>query len=467
MELYILLGLCLLLVCAFEFINGFHDTANAVAPVIYTNSLTPKKAVLLAAIFNFLGVILGGIGVAMGIIHLLPLDMIASQPISFGICVVLALLVSAIIWNFGTWYLGIPASSSHTLIGSILGVSLVMYWIDPAWVTIPWAKVLDAGKSLLASPIIGFILAFWLLHVLHLYIKSKDFYNHPGRFWNKYPKTWIRVWLIGSCCVVSGVHGSNDGQKWVGLAMLILISLAPWYFAINPNTDIAQVQHNINIVQSVFAEIDTSKVSALENEQIQEIQSNITSISTIISKNNIQDAERIEIRKHILKIQKEYKSISTKEFSLIPTASAGWESKKLADINTNISAITDTTDYAPWWIIAMISVSLGLGTMIGWKRIVITIGEKIGKDKLTYAQGTVASLMTAVTIGASTFYHLPVSTTHILSSSVAGTMAHEHGKWGLRGDTIKSILMAWVLTLPVATGLAGLIFYVLHFIFVR
>lgn len=210
--------------------------------------------------------------------------------------------------------------------------------------------------------------------------------------------------------------------------MLILISLAPGYFAINPDTDITKVQQNINIVQSAFAEIDITKVSSVESEKIKEIQNSIGSINTIISKNQVQNTERIEIRKHILKIQKDYKAISSKEFALIPTASAAGEVKNIDKINTSMATLTETTDYAPWWIILMISISLGLGTMIGWKRIVITIGEKIGKDKLTYAQGTVASLMTALTIGASTFYHLPVSTTHILSSSVAGTMAHEHGK---------------------------------------
>ncbi len=153
-------GLCLALVCAFEFINGFHDTANAVAPVIYSNSLAPKKAVLLAAFFNFLGVIIGGTGVAIGIMKLLPLEKLASSSLEFGICVVLSLLIAAIIWNFGTWYMGIPASSSHTLIGSILGVSLVMYTLDPSSVSIPWTKVVSTFESLLFSPIFGFFLAF-------------------------------------------------------------------------------------------------------------------------------------------------------------------------------------------------------------------------------------------------------------------------------------------------------------------
>ncbi len=354
-------GLCLFLVCAFEFINGFHDTANAVAPVIYSNSLAPKKAVLLAAFFNFLGVVIGGTWVAIGIMKLLPLDKIAHSGMAFGICAVLSLLIAAIIWNFGTWYMGLPASSSHTLIGSILGVSLVMYWTDPS-IVLPTKKTIEVFESLLVSPVVGFMLAFGAMHLLHLYVKNRDFFQHPGRFWNKYPKSWIKTTLITSSAFVSFAHGSNDGQKGVGLAMLILIAFFP----------------------------------------------------------------------------KEY----------------------------DIPGIIWGTEKIPYWVIIMISISLGLGTMVGWKRIVITIGEKIGKDKLTYAQATVASIMTAVTIQTASHFHLPVSTTHILSSWVAGTMAHEHGKWGLQGGTIKAILMAWILTLPVSTLLAWSIFFILKSVFI-
>ncbi len=293
---------------------------------------------------------------------LLPLDKIAHSGMAFGICAVLALLIAAIIWNFGTWYLGLPASSSHTLIGSILGVSLVMNYMDPA-VVLPMKKVIETFESLLFSPFIGFLLAFGAMHILHLYVRNTDFFGHPGRFWNKYPKTWIKSTLIGSSVLVSFAHGSNDGQKGVGLAMLILIAFFPTMY--------------------------------------------------------------------------------------------------------NIPEIISGHEAIPYWVIIMISISLGLGTMVGWKRIVITIGEKIGKEKLTYAQATVASLMTAVTIEAASYLHLPVSTTHIMSSGVAGTMAHEHGKGGLQGGTIKSILLAWVLTLPVSTVLAGTIFYTLQAIFVK
>jgi phosphate/sulfate permease len=265
---------------------------------------------------------LGGISVAMGIIHLLPLDMIANQPVAFGICVVLALLFAAIIWNFGTWYIGLPASSSHTLIGSILGVSLAMYYLDPTGVSIPWTKVLDAGKSLLASPVFGFLLAFGAMHVLHLYVKNHDFFQHPGRFWNKFPKTWIKASLISSSAFVSFAHGSNDGQKGVGLAMLILISLAPTYFAMNPDVDLTLVKHNVDIVQHRLDNLDLTKVSQTDAAVVLEAKDSINYIEGVITKAEIPLTERITIRKHILKIQKDYKIIASKEFSLIPQASA-------------------------------------------------------------------------------------------------------------------------------------------------
>lgn len=167
---------------------------------------------MLAAFFNFVGVVVGGTGVAIGIMKLLPLEKIAQSGLAFGICAVLALLIAAIIWNFGTWYLGLPASSSHTLIGSILGVSLVMNYMDPS-VVLPMKKVIETFESLLFSPFVGFLLAFGAMHILHLYVKNTDFFGHPGRFWNKYPKTWIKSTLIASSVFVSFAHGSNDGQK--------------------------------------------------------------------------------------------------------------------------------------------------------------------------------------------------------------------------------------------------------------
>lgn len=118
--------------CAFEFVNGFHDTANAVATVIYTNSMKPTVAVVYSGVLNFIGVLTGGIGVAMGIVNLLPMEVLVDSNVYHGVAMILALLISAIAWNLGTWYLGIPASSSHTIIGSILGIGLAFYFLPGA-----------------------------------------------------------------------------------------------------------------------------------------------------------------------------------------------------------------------------------------------------------------------------------------------------------------------------------------------
>jgi PiT family inorganic phosphate transporter len=122
------------------------------------------------------------------------------------------------------------------------------------------------------------------------------------------------------------------------------------------------------------------------------------------------------------------------------------------------------TDFAPNWVMWMVALSLGLGTMIGWKRIVVTIGEKIGKDHLTYAQGATAELIASLTIGLATAYKWPVSTTHVLSSGIAGTMVAQRGIKNLQGDTVKNIVLAWILTLPVTVVLSAGLFLLFRWI---
>ena len=222
--LTILLIFCLLAACAFEFINGFHDTANAVATVIYTHSLKPNVAVIWSGIFNFFGVILGGIAVAMGIVNMLPLDALIDQNIYHGVAMILAIILTAIIWNLGTWYYGIPCSSSHTLIGSIFGVGLA-YSLIPGvgHVALNWAKIGDMGLSLLISPIFGFGMAMLLMVIIRKFVHKKKLFREPGE--KKAPPFWIRGILILTSASVSFAHGSNDGQKGVGLIMIILILL--------------------------------------------------------------------------------------------------------------------------------------------------------------------------------------------------------------------------------------------------
>ena len=211
---YLLLFVALLIALGFEFVNGFHDTANAVATVIYTRSLPPEIAVVWSGSFNFLGVLLSSGAVAFGIISLLPVELILQVGSSAGFAMVFALLIAAIIWNLGTWYLGLPASSSHTLIGSIVGVGIANALLHGQDGTsgVDWGQATAVGKALLFSPIVGFILSAILLLIMKVLVRQPELYRAPQT--DKPPSWWIRGLLIFTCTGVSFAHGS-DRRAWV------------------------------------------------------------------------------------------------------------------------------------------------------------------------------------------------------------------------------------------------------------
>jgi len=246
---FLLLGVALLIALGFEFVNGFHDTANAVATVIYTHSLPPHFAVVWSGAFNFLGVLVSSGAVAFGIISLLPVELILQVGSSAGFAMVFALLIAAIIWNLGTWWLGLPASSSHTLIGSIIGVGVanaLMHGRDGTS-GVDWSQATKVGYSLLLSPLVGFICAALLLLVLRQFVKNRELYEAPRGA--KAPPWWIRSLLVLTCTGVSFAHGSNDGQKGMGLIVLILVGTVPLSYALNRSmpasqtTEFAAVAH--------------------------------------------------------------------------------------------------------------------------------------------------------------------------------------------------------------------------------
>lgn len=465
--IFILLIVCLGLVCAFEFVNWFNDTANAIAPVIYTRSLKPKKAVLLAWILNFLWVILWGIWVAMAIMHLLPLAVIAEQPISFWIALVASLLISAIIWNLTTWSLWIPSSSSHALIWSILWVSIAMMFLPIQWweQVIPnWAKAKEVLESLLLSPLIWFSIALLLMFISYKIIHSKRYFKAPK--WDrkiKKPWAWLRSLLIWASAWVSFAHGSNDWQKWVWIAMLILISLLPSIFALNPKVDINAIKQDINYISWVIVEIDSVLIDSNQKKMIDNVKENISIFNNLVEGDN-----KMKLRVHLLKIQKDLSYVNNTSFSFVNKANADSIINKLQsdEFKSHVDSLSKSIDYAPMWIIAMISISLGLWTMIWRKRIVTTIGEKIWETRMNYAQATNSALITAITISTASKLWLPVSTTHVLSSSVAWSMIWAK-KWWVQSDTIKHIIMAWVLTLPTTILLAWTLFTIMFFTFLK
>ena len=459
-SLFILLFLCLFLACAFEFVNGFHDTANAVATVIYTNSLKPTQAVVWSGLMNFLGLLTGGVGVTMSIIGLLPTDLLIDPNVYHSMATALAMLLTAIIWNLGTWYFGIPASSSHTLIGSIIGVG-VGYALLPenkaGLETVNWDKAWEIGRALLLSPLFGFAVAIVFMYILKKSISNKDIFKEPKK--DTPPPMWIRAVLFTTCTLVSFFHGRNDGQKGIGLVMMILIAFLPGYFAINTDVDPFKLQKEVVTVQEIVTKIDTVKLSATEKEGYHKIIKATTGLSAILadktlSNDNLSVEKKLEIRKDVLSISKDDRSALNKA-----TAGAKPAFFTFGTANNGLSALTD---FAPSWVMWMIALSLGLGTMIGWKRIVVTVGEKIGKQHLSYAQGASAELVASITIALSTFYKWPVSTTHVLSSGIAGSMVASKGIKNLQGGTVKSIVMAWVLTLPVTILVSATIFYLLR-----
>jgi phosphate/sulfate permease len=455
-----LLVLCLLSVCVFEFINGFHDTANAVATVIYTNSLKPWRAVLLCGILNGVGVFVGGTAVAVGIINLLPVETLVDQNTAHSLSMVAAILLTAIFWNFGTWWLAIPASSSHTLIGSIIGVG-VAYSLLPGTgdAAVNWQKAGEVGASLLISPLFGFVFAVFLLSLLStLFSQSKTLFTSPEG--DTPPPWWMRSVLIFTCGLVSFSHGSNDGQKGIGLMMLILIGIIPAQFSLDSNL---KKDDLVQVVEKIRKDLDKTKSESANltpTNSLGKVDASVNELEALSAKYQSVSGpinENFAIRKNILIVRKELKSLkSSPEYS---------NSKELKELANSAEKLKQFTDYAPFWVVVLIALSLGIGTMIGWKRIVVTIGEKIGKTHLTYAQGASAEVVAASTIAASTYLGLPVSTTHVLSSGIAGAMYASGGSKNLDRSTIAKILMAWFLTLPVCLTMSGTLFLLFRYMF--
>lgn len=451
-EISVLLIISVLAVCFFEAINGFHDTANAVATVIYTKTLPPVFAVIWSGCWNFLGALLGGLAVAMGIVKLIPLNELMTVEIGESLAFVFAILLTAIFWNLGTWYIGLPNSSSHTLIGSLLGAGFAFSTIHNG-AGVNWDKAKDIGLSLLISPVFGFSLAILLMFILRATIKKKTIFNEPDA--KKAPPAWIRVVLVGTCTLVSYFHGSNDGQKGVGLMLVVLMGFLPLHFAFNPNIKTADLASS---ARKIEATILRDTVIAPENiSSLQALASKCAGFAALADTVNIKDkASAMVMRKSLQGLNKNLDGA-------IKGGVIHGETAKIvkAELKNNATAY----EFSPYWVVVLISLCLGIGTMVGWKRIVVTIGEKIGKSHLTYAQGASAELCAAATIGVSSYFGLPVSTTHVLSSGIAGTMVAQGGVSNLRKKTITQIAWAWILTLPATMIMGSLLFYIFRAIF--
>ena len=475
---YILLFVALLIALGFEFVNGFHDTANAVATVIYTHSLPAEFAVMWSGFFNFLGVMVSSGAVAFGIISLLPVELILQVGSSAGFAMVFALLIAAIVWNLGTWYFGLPASSSHTLIGSIIGVGVMNAILHGRSGTsgVDWGKATEIGYALLLSPVVGFVCSALLLVAMKALIKKKELYTEPKG--NKAPPLWIRGLLVLTCTGVSFAHGSNDGQKGMGLIMLILIGTVPTVYALNralPDNAVVEFQQTAQAAAKVI-EGKAAGYNVIGDPR--------PAVTAYVAEHHINEGTYPSLAvllKDISKQVTEYGSVTKMPAAavgntrndmyltseairiLMKDKEADLTADDVSKLNAYKGSIDKATKFIPTWVKIAVAIALGLGTMIGWKRIVVTVGEKIGKTHLTYGQGAAAELVAMGTIFAADTYGLPVSTTHVLSSGVAGTMAANGS--GLQMSTLRNIALAWVLTLPAAMALSAALYFIFSHLF--
>lgn len=468
---FLLLGVALLIALGFEFVNGFHDTANAVATVIYTHSLPPHFAVVWSGLFNFLGVLLSSGAVAFGIIALLPVELILQVGSSSGFAMIFALLIAAILWNLGTWWLGLPASSSHTLIGSIIGVGVANALMQGRDGTtgVDWAQATKVGYALLFSPVIGFVFAALLLLALRLFVKNRALYKAPKG--KAPPPWWIRGMLILTCTGVSFAHGSNDGQKGMGLIMLILVGTLPMAYALNrtmPADQALQFAVVAEVTQQALLKHAPQPAPADPRPVLSEyVRSKQASAELIPALAALAGSIGSEVRGYgsLAKVPAEAMGNVRNDMYLASETIRLMDKDKIGQFDTDThdkvqlfkQQIDSATRYIPLWVKISVAIALGLGTMVGWKRIVVTVGEKIGKTHMTYAQGASAETVAMLTIGAADMFGLPVSTTHVLSSGVAGTMTANGA--GLQMKTIRNLLMAWVLTLPAAILLSGSLYW--------
>jgi len=475
-----LLLLALAIALFYEMINGFHDTANAIAMIIYTNSLKAKYAVVMSGIMNFFGVILGGIGVAYAVVHMLPLDIMVASNQNATLVMIFSVLVSAVIWNLGTWYFGIPSSSSHALIGSLVGVGAVfgvMQGFDLSQ-SLNWSAVYKVLTGLAVAPIVGFAFAYLLMKLMRKIFRHPKFYKTPANETKrKRPNFWMRVGIIATGAGVSFAHGANDGQKGMGLIMIILMGIIPAYYSLDMSSQeykIKQIRDSALNLSNFYAQNNISLTKLIEDKQLKsalktkntisecnvnQVQSTITDIATklngVKSYKELSETDRWSLHNGIL--------CSDNFFEQVEKTYAKKEKDKSDYISTQRKSLVSATEYVPMWVIIAVALALSIGTMIGYKRIVKTIGEKIGSQPINYMQGTVAQGMAMVTILAANFWHAPVSTTHIVSSAVAGSMVAEPNG-GIQKSTVQSILLSWIFTLPVTAILSAGIYYALSFI---
>jgi len=449
----IILLIVFLLIVFQEAVNGFHDVANAIATVIYANALTPMQSVALAALFNFLGVLMGGTAVAFGLVYLLPESLVAGVNTTGEAALFFAMIVAAVVWNFGTWWLGIPNSTTHAYIGSIIGISMADAFLHGRAVAdqINWLQGEKIMAALILSPVIGFLLGLILLKLLHFFIKDPEMYQPVEG--NRKPSRGIRGVLVAGAAGVSLMHGSNDGQKSIGLMMIVLFGLAPALYGLDParlgQDDYQKLSQTVAAVSRIAAVTQAPSLT----QATERVQSQLESAPHEVGGT---DETAVKQRENLLHLHTELTKAQK---------NAAWWGTLDADqrevIESAHSLLRNFVEHVPFWVVLLSAIALGGGTAIGYRRIVVTIGEKMGSARMNPAQGIAAQVSAVASIGMADAGGLPVSTTHVLSSAVIGSVAATPHQ-SINYNTLARIAMTWVTTLPGTLLLSfalGVVFY--------
>jgi len=456
------------MVMMFEATNGFHDAANAVATVIYTKSLKPAPAVIWSGFINFLGVLIGGIAVAYALVELLPAEVLTPPDGGPAVAMLVSLLVAALFWNIGTWWFGLPNSSSHCLIGALIGVALgnALARSRSLVAGVHWPQLWRVLEALALSPLLGFVLAGALYLLTRKTVHDRHLYEPAG---DKPPVWWMRAILILTCTGVSFSHGTNDGQKSIGLIMLTIIGIFPATYALNPaagqslNDLPTLMQRAVPLLQKYGDDEKATALASAKSIETRAAQGEPVAHLDGLDANKSGQPARIEIGMKS-ETAKRRSSVRGDVYQVISELKHVEEAKGVSAQDkkqaTQIAKqLGKSVEYAPAWVRALSALCLGIGTMIGYKRIVKTLGERLGNVHLTPAQGAAAELVSAVLIGIAGVTGLPVSTTHIVTSGIGGTMVASGA--GLRYGMISRILIAWVFTLPVTILIAGGLYFLL------
>ncbi|RFU45215.1 anion permease [Paraburkholderia sp. DHOC27] len=453
-----MLVICLVMVLAFEATNGFHDSSNAVATVIYTQSLKPAQAVVWSGLMNFIGVMVGGISVAYALVEILPPDVLTPPDGAPAVPMLVSIFAAALFWNILTWAFAIPNSSSHCIIGSLIGVAAADALLKARSVTqgVDWKQIVTVLKGLAVSPILGLVFAGGMYAILRLVVRRGHLFEAPKE--GEPPAWWLRGLLILTCTTVSFSHGTNDGQKSIGLIMLTIIGLLPAAYALNPeaSNQMTQLSQNaaaaIPLIQRYGDDVkdEALKSATLLQHAGPQLATEAQELKDKQEADPQQSVVRPQLRGAVYDVLSELKHVGE-----VSGASAA-DKAQASDL---LKKMAPPVQYAPWWVRVLSALCLGIGTMIGYKRVVRTLGERLGRQHMTPGQGLSAELVGSVLIGTAGFTGLPVSTTHIITSGIAGTMIA--GGQGVQGGVLTRIALTWIVTLPVTIFLSACLFYVL------